>query len=239
MIRSTVADNAAFLEGGGIENAATPLTLVDTSLVRNLAGYGGGLFNRGTANLFNSSVLRNRALDGGGILNDSSGQTILGNVTISNNEVSVGGGAGGIRNAGSLAIDNTIIANTGFGEADCAGVGPISATGGNLVEDGSCEIPGALSGDPGLLDTPEMTLASGGRPPVLPLFGNGLAIDAGRDESCPGNDQGGLARPFDGDHDGSAACDLGASEAACGLLGIEPFFVLPLARRLVRRRRRG
>ena len=54
----------------------------------------------------------------------------------------------------------------------------------------------------------------------------------------PGADQLGTARPRDGDDDGTAACDLGASEYACGLLGIEPLLVLPFARRLARARRR-
>jgi hypothetical protein len=236
MVRSTLADNAAVLEGGGIENAAGTLTLIDTSLVGNLASYGGGLFNRSTASLYNSSVLRNGALNGGGIFNQPAARTLLGNVTISSNEVSVGGGAGGIRNEGALAIDNTIVANTRFGEADCTSVGTITATGGNLVEDGSCAIPGALSGDPLLLDAPELLTADGGRPPVLPLLALSAAVDAGHDASCPGHDQTGLARPLDGDRDGTAACDLGASETACGLLGIELFLVLPLARRFVRAR---
>jgi len=232
LTRTTVSDNVATVEGGGIDNAGQGrLTLVDSTVRGNTSLYGGGIRNGHRAALFNSSLFRNSAFLGGGLLNESVGTAQLGNVTISDHSASSDGG--GVRNEGTLAIDNTIVANTAFGLADCSNIGTIHATGGNLVEDGSCAIAGALSGDPMLLDVADQL-------DFLPLIPGSPAIDAGSNASCPGIGQNGARRPRDGFADGTSVCDLGSYESACGLLGAELFLVLPFARWLRRARsRRG
>ena len=230
--RSTVSGNTAALVGGGIDNAAGGrLTLTESTVSGNSSLYGGGIRNRASAALFNSTLFGNGGFEGGGLLNEPSATATVGNVTFSGNETSGSDGGGGIRNEGALELDNTIIAGTRQSGHDCFNNGTIAPSGGNLVEDGSCSIPGALSGDPMLFGL------AGGRPAYIPLLPGSAAIDAGSNSSCPGVDQRGFPRPHDGARDGTTVCDLGAYESACGLLGIELFLVLPIARGLARARR--
>lgn len=46
----------------------------------------------------------------------------------------------------------------------------------------------------------------------VPLPGS-IAVDTGLDAGCPATDQRGQARPFDGNSDGPATCDIGAVES--------------------------
>ena len=83
--------------------------------------------------------------------------------------------------------------------------GTIVPSGANLVEDGSCALAGALSGDPRLG-------APAGSPAHYPLQPGSPAIDAGGNQYCTGLDQRGEQRR-DGDGNGLVACDLGSYEA--------------------------
>ncbi|RIL02550.1 MAG: hypothetical protein DCC71_16410 [Proteobacteria bacterium] len=228
LARSAVSGNSAGLGGGGIDNAQGRLALAESTVSGNTAPFGAGIRNARSASISNSTVFDNHGFLAGGLLTESASTTTLGNVTIAGNEASGNGGGGGIRNEGALAIDNSVVADSSG--ADCSNLGAITASGGNLVEDGSCAIAGALSGDPAFF-------AVTAKSKSVPLLPGSQAIDAGSNTSCPGVDQHGSRRPRDGGSDGSVVCDLGAHESACGLLGIEPFLVLPLARRLLRARR--
>jgi hypothetical protein len=233
LTRSTVWGNASTTSGGGIYNAESGrLTLEDSSVGGNSSLYGGGVRNGHRAAFFNSTLLDNEASLGGAFLNEAQARATLSSVTLSHNAASIPGGGGGLRNTALLVLENSIVANSRAG-GDCYSSGFLLPSGANLVEDGSCAIAGALSGDPLFAD---VSLAEA--PRFLPLLLGSPAIDAGSAAACPGADQLGTARPRDGDDDGTAACDLGASEYACGLLGIEPLLVLPFARRLARARRR-
>jgi len=229
--RSTFANNTGAVEGGGIANAAAGrLTLVDSTIEGSVGTYGGGLNNRGRAALFNSTLLGNFAFIGGGLLNEPSGHLLLSNVTIARNDVSGAGGGSGIRNQGMLRMDNSLVAEHLYG--DCYNSGTISPLTSNLIEDGSCSFAGSFTG-------PARLGAGKGTPRYLPLNKGSAALDAGQNVTCARRDQRGAGRPFDGDQDGFANCDLGAYEAgkACGLVGVEGFALLPFVGWL--RRRRG
>jgi hypothetical protein len=236
LTRSTVSSNVANIQGGGIDNngAGSRLTLVDSTVTGNASSYGGGIRNAGSAAVFNSTFFGNSGFVGGGILIDA-GAALLTNVTLSDNTVTGSNGGGGIRNEAALRLDNSIVANHLPGQADCSNFGTITPLTSNLIEDGSCAVLFAFGGDP-KLGSPT------GTPKAFPLSTGSPAIDAGQNPACTGADQRGTTRPRDGNGDGYAICDLGAFEVApkgaCGLLGIEAFGVLPLARLLARARSR-
>lgn len=230
IVDSTVASNTAFVQGGGIDNLGR-LTLMESTVASNVGSYGGGIRNSGSAALFNSTVRGNGGFLGGGILNGVSAVASLNNVTIADNAVSGTDGGTGVRNEGQLQIENSILADSDGG-LECVNLGSITAAGGNLIEDGSCAIVGALTGDP-RLDGPS------GKPAHYQLQAGSIAIDVSDKSNCPGVDQRGKRRPTDGDGDGVNECDLGSVERPaqgdCGLVGIEPFLLLPFVRMLRRR----
>jgi hypothetical protein len=201
LINSTVSINTASDAGGGILNFDGTLTIIDSTLSGNSAGGGGGIANEGTATLTNSTLSGNSAgVDGGGIFNG--GTAILTNTTLSGN--SAGTRGGGIYNLDTLTLINSIIANSASG-GDCRNASTITSSGGNLIEDGSCSVAGALLGEP-------MLGSLTGSPGYFPLLPGSPAIDTGDNSVCLATDQRGTARPFDGDGDGTATCDLGSYE---------------------------
>jgi transcriptional regulator with XRE-family HTH domain/energy-coupling factor transporter ATP-binding protein EcfA2 len=118
LINSTVSDNLADTDGGGMSNEGT-LTLINSIVSGNRAGgFGGGILNGGTLTLINSTVSGNRAGGfGGGIYNDN-GTLTLTNSTVSGNTAYNGGGI--YNYEGRLTLTNsTVSGNTtqrdGFG----------------------------------------------------------------------------------------------------------------------------
>lgn len=123
---STVSENIASINGGGIENFGGTLELRNSTVDSNVAGFGGGILNdpRGglggntaIARLSRSTVSRNEsrffggaATGGGGITNFPEATLGLRNSTVSSN---IGGPAGGFDNGGTLTLNNvTITANS-------------------------------------------------------------------------------------------------------------------------------
>lgn len=78
----------------------------------------------------------------------------------------------------------------------------------NLSTDTSCS--------PGFTQVTSVQLALGaltGTPAYFPLTaGSGVAIDKGTNAGCPATDQRGSGRPYDGDGDSNALCDIGSYE---------------------------
>ena len=237
---STVSSNTAVHGGGGIYNSGT-LTLNNSTVSGNTTDEnGGGIYNdfSRTATLTNSTIVGNTAaLDGGGIFND--GTALVSNGTIANNNragiynnfsngsltvitSTVAGNFEGVvlESNSDLTLANSILANNGV---DCSGIlAAIFPVGGNLIENDLCGFPGELSGDP---------LLGGltGSPAYFPLLPGSPAIDAGNNSFCLSTDQRGAARPFDGDGDGTARCDLGSYESDIVAPAITPEPVPPTA----------
>jgi hypothetical protein len=129
--------DAYFDNGGGIYNSGT-LTVNDSTLQDNSAGYyGGGIWNSGTLIVNNSTLSGNSANSGGGgIVNV--GKLTVDNSTLSNNSATSGDG-GGIVNVSILMLNNSTLSGnsatcTSFG---CGSGGGIRNLGTLILNDSS------------------------------------------------------------------------------------------------------
>lgn len=221
---SMISNNKATSEhGGGLANRYDSPEVVPVVLLKNVAifnntstntgGMGGGIHNGGSNSLM---VLTNVTISGnssnagaGGIFNTNSARTRLINVTVANN-IS-GSDAGGIINDAEIEFYNTIIAdNSGD---NCSSSTPFwFSFGNNLSSDNSCNKLNALS-DMHNTDPKLGSLAdNGGNTMTHALAKDSPALDAGNNTNCLNYDQRRQIRPYDGDRDGNAQCDIGAFE---------------------------
>src|SRR5437867_5913958 len=220
-------------DGGGIATVSGPLTLRDVAFVGNSAGRNGWAFfvSGGSTILTAVSVIGNSAGDAGGIFMQS-GVLSLTNVTISGNSaVNDGGGlqvanvsatltnvtitansaadGGGIYRAiGAVGRKNAIVANSTAG-GNCNTT--MVSAGNNLESANTCGLSGVgdLSNTDPLLGPLQN---NGGQTDTHALTSGSPALDAGTNTGCPAADQRGVARPFDGNGDGTPTCDIGAYE---------------------------
>jgi CSLREA domain-containing protein len=233
---STLSGNIAAYAGGGIYCNYGTLTLMDSTLSGNTAGtYGGGIDNSfGIMTIINSTLSGNTAADTGGGIDSYEGTLSITNSTLSGNTAGSSGGGissygtltitnstlsgntaddgGGIENAyGTLTVTNTIIANSLSG-GDCYTPALITDGGHNISSDDSCGFDidnGSLPNTNPLLD---ILQDNGGPTLTNALLVDSPAIDAADNTQCPLTDQRGFHRPFDGDEDGTAVCDIGSYE---------------------------
>jgi predicted outer membrane repeat protein len=170
----------------------------------NDAIYGGGISTT-YLTLTNSTVSGNYALYGGGGIFGA--DLTLTNGTVSGNYASLG--SGGI-SGDSLTVANTIVTDNGITAPNCNSA--VNSLGYNLTDDNSC----------GFTEPTDLVVAdamlgplkdNGGPTETHGLLAGSPAIDAGS-VNCPppATDQRGEARPFDGDDDETATCDIGSVE---------------------------
>jgi CSLREA domain-containing protein len=252
---AAITDNLAE-RGGGIFNDGGNLMLVKSTIAQNQAGSdGGGIFTSGSATLNLMTLSGNSAADGAGLSVDSGNTTItysaihnnqasnegggivnggiltVINSTISNNSAVVAGGAhnhgnlniynstvasnqgGGLLNSSAqLTLTDSLVAdNTG---GDCSG--GITSNDFNLDSDGSCNL--TASHDLPAIDPQLTTLGYyGGFNFTQILLATSPAIDAGNcSNGSLTNDQRDSQRPQ------GAGCDIGANEN--GLLAANDIF---------------
>ncbi len=226
---STIKNNSASIfnlgtaSGGGIANTGTTTITNSTISANNAVGKpdarGGGISNNGTLTLSNSTVGNNSAsssaasstAQGGGIYNGAAGAATVRNSTIGFNSASAATAAGGgLFNAGSLTIGNTIVSdsttiNNGTSTArDVSGA--VSSQGNNLISNAT----GSTGwGAADKLDQPARITALGnygGPTQTFSLLPNSPAIDMGSNANAPAVDQRGSARVV------GSAIDIGSFE---------------------------
>lgn len=230
--------NRSHHRGGAVAMSAGKITIERCIFTENVGLTGGGVFIRNSDGVIrNSSFFANSAISSGGGLERASyalaTNLLVENTTISDNMATYGGAliSGGL---GVLTIRNsTLVKNVApFGSAlFLEEIGPSDLVVESSLIEGSCSWPGSnypptsLGGN---LQSPDgfcflehptdQTVEDFGLGPLEasdngfthPLLPGSPAIDAGA--SCPPQDQRGAHRPQDGDGDGVALCDAGATE---------------------------
>jgi hypothetical protein len=214
---TTVSGNNAS-RGAGV--FAVTATAVNSTVSGNVAftGSGGGI-NATTVNLTDSTVSGNIASLGGGVV--AQGGTILNSTIVENTATTNAGGVLWTAGVDHIHFKNTIVADNLVLSPLAVGVD----VSGNFISDGH-NLIGIVNGGTGF-GAPGDQLGTADQPldPLLgPLAFNGgptqthalqagsPAIDHGDNSGAPATDQRGVARPRDGDGNGSRVADIGAVE---------------------------
>jgi hypothetical protein len=207
---STVSDNEASFERGGLNNCfGATLSLVRSTVSNNSARDGGGVRNLDTLTVINSTVSSNTVNGtGGGIRDTQNANMTLNSNIISGNAANSGGG---VFNIGFVNIANTIVANSVSGNDCVSTVGILNSLGYNIDSDGTCGL--SSSGDITGMDPLLGPLQNNGGPTMThELMHGSPGIDAGDPALILTEDQRGLLRPKDGDADRTFVSDVGGFE---------------------------
>lgn len=209
VVNSTFSGNHSDKDGAAIYNAGTgTLSVMGTTFSGNTASNsGGGIYDeQGVVNVTNSTFWNNTVNNssgtdgGGGAISAHTGTYTVTNSSLVYNHAAAKGGS--LYSYTEVTLRNTLVAHST--PTNC--FGGIANLGGNLsFPDTSC---------PGLNADPKTgPLANnGGLTWTIALGPGSAAIDRGVNVFCPPTDQRGVARPQDGDKNGSVICDIGAFE---------------------------
>ncbi len=217
---SKFQNNQADGGAGAIGNGDSIVTIDSSTFSNNSAGGegGGAIGNFGTLHLRNSTVSGNDTTgNGGAIGNGSGGTSVIEFSTLVDNSASGALGGGGIGNAGTLQIKNSIVADNGAD--DCVNLGAFEAFGENFDSSGSCAAidPDFVQATLAALNLGNLSSNSGFTFSHLPGAGS-VVIDAVSDCTAVDGltayerDQRDLPRPWDGDGQNGAQCDVGSVE---------------------------
>jgi len=210
---SMLRDNTATTVGGALFANGGIITIQGTTLSGNQSASSGAIHAQGNTSvtIVNATISGNRASQASGVLATSSVTMNFTNSTVAGNQAISGGSVQAILSYGVVTLKNTILANVPESSTNCSAVGSFNSLGHNLSDDSTCN----------LAQTTDFTNTE---PHLGPLTDNGgwaftqallngsPAIDAGDNNGCPATDQRGFSRPYDGDGDGTATCDIGAVE---------------------------
>jgi Calx-beta domain/Bacterial Ig domain len=192
---------------GGFSNQGTAV-MDRVAIVNNMGDTAGGVSNGGQLEILNTTISGNDAGGGPGIDNLPGATLDLAYTTVAANGsfgISVG-------DPGATSLRGTIV--TGHTTGNCDGA--VVTFGHNLEGANTCGLQPA-SND--LINTdPQLAPLGhhGGSSPTHAISLGSPAVDAGEPTGFPPVDQRGVARPLDGDLDGTATSDIGVFEAIPG-----------------------
>jgi len=188
---------------GGLSNLGT--ALIDrVAITANLGDAVGGVSNAGDLQIRNSTISGN----GAGIENLPGATLELHYSTVAAN------GTHGILVGGTVSLRGSIVAGHSTANCDAS----VVTLGHNLEDADSCGLQlgaGDLIGVDALLAP---LGDNGGSSPTHALAIKSPAIDAAEIAGSPATDQRGVARPIDGNLDGTAESDIGAFEFIPGII---------------------
>jgi predicted outer membrane repeat protein len=215
---SSFLTNSAGLYGGGVSSDGVTTSIASSTFSANSSNnHGGGIEMSGdkSLTLTNTTLTDNTAVtEGGGLYWTASGPpgplTIV-NSTIADNVAGTTGGSIYTGNTGgnntAITVKNSIV--SGGSPGNCSGT--VQSSGFNLESANTCGFGGAGDKPNVAANLGPLLKNAGNTMTRLPLPGS-QAIDGGTNTGCPATDQQGLARPGDGDGNGSSICDIGAVE---------------------------